>query len=92
MALQRMINLVLELIYEQDFMDCSYGSRTNRLGYQALDRFWKPAMSMKGSRWRRPISEKSSTPSITAICPNCCASGCESECFFDASENEDMRA
>jgi RNA-directed DNA polymerase len=47
-VLQRAVALVLEAIYEQDFMDCSYGFRPRRSAHQALDRIWKGVMSMGG--------------------------------------------
>ncbi len=47
-VLQRAIAMALEPIYEQDFMDCSYGFRPRRSAHQALDSFWKQAMSMNG--------------------------------------------
>ncbi len=47
-VLQRAIVMVLEPIYEQDFLDCSYGFRPRRNAHQALDSFWKQAMLMNG--------------------------------------------
>src|SRR5664279_349728 len=40
--------MVLEAIYEQDFMDCSYGFRPKRSAHQALDALWKKSMKMGG--------------------------------------------
>jgi len=34
--LQRAVAMVLEAIYEQSFMDCSYGFRPGRSAHQAL--------------------------------------------------------
>lgn len=35
--LQRAVAMILESVYEQDFLDCSYGFRPGRSGRQALD-------------------------------------------------------
>ena len=35
-VLQRAVVMVLEAVYEQDFMDCSYGFRPGRSAHQAL--------------------------------------------------------
>jgi group II intron reverse transcriptase/maturase len=47
-VLQRAIVMALEPIYEQDFLDCSYGFRPRRSAHQALDSLWKQAMSING--------------------------------------------
>jgi hypothetical protein len=38
--LQRAVTLVLEAVYEQDFLDCSYGFRPGRSAHQLLQDFW----------------------------------------------------
>jgi group II intron reverse transcriptase/maturase len=40
--------MVLESIYEQDFMNCSYGFRPGRSAHQALQELWEQAMKVKG--------------------------------------------
>ena len=40
--------MVLEAIYEQDFLDCSYGFRPGRSAHQAPDRLWRQTMGMEG--------------------------------------------
>ena len=40
-VLQRAVLMVLEPIYEQDFLDCSYGFRPGRSAHQALDALWR---------------------------------------------------
>src|ERR671917_367645 len=35
--LQRAVTMVLESVYEQDFLDCSYGFRPGRSAHQALE-------------------------------------------------------
>jgi group II intron reverse transcriptase/maturase len=47
-VLQRAVVMLLESVYEQDFMDCSYGFRPGRSAHDALDAFWKQAMAMGG--------------------------------------------
>ena len=47
-VLQRAIVMVLEPIYEQDFLDCSYGFRPGRSAHQALDALWKQTMGLGG--------------------------------------------
>jgi hypothetical protein len=46
--LQRAVLMALEAVYEQDFLDCSYGFRPGRSAHQALDTLWKRAMAMQG--------------------------------------------
>jgi len=38
--LQRAVAMVLEAVYEQDFLDCSYGFRPGRSAHQALQALW----------------------------------------------------
>ena len=47
--LQRAVVMVLEPIYEQDFLDCSYGFRPGRIAHQALDALWQT--SRDGCGW-----------------------------------------
>ena len=47
-VLQRAVALVLEAIYEQDFLDCSYGFRPGRSAHQALQDLWNGVMKMGG--------------------------------------------
>jgi group II intron reverse transcriptase/maturase len=47
-VLQRAVTMVLEAIYEQDFLDCSYGFRANRSAHQALEALWRGLMDMDG--------------------------------------------
>src|SRR5438445_5202026 len=47
-VLQRAVVMVLEAVYEQDFMDCSYGFRPGRSAHQALDALWQQTMGMGG--------------------------------------------
>lgn len=47
-VLQRAVSMVLEAVYEQDFLDCSYGFRPGRSAHNALDALWRQVMSMNG--------------------------------------------
>jgi group II intron reverse transcriptase/maturase len=47
-VLQRAVLLALEAVYEQDFMDCSYGFRRGRSAHQALDDLWRGLMGVQG--------------------------------------------
>lgn len=46
--LQRAVAMVLEPIYEQDFLDCSYGFRPGRSAHHALEEAWQRLMKMGG--------------------------------------------
>jgi len=46
--LQRAVVMVLEAVYEQDFLDCSYGFRPRRSAHQALDSLWRQTMGAHG--------------------------------------------
>jgi RNA-directed DNA polymerase len=47
-VLQRAVAMVLESVYEQDFLDCSYGFRPGRSPHQALQAFREQMMAMRG--------------------------------------------
>ncbi len=47
-VLQRAVLMVLEPIYEQDFLDCSYGFRPGRSAHDALDSLRKQAIANRG--------------------------------------------
>ena len=47
-VLQRAVVMALEPIYEQDFLDCSYGFRPGRSAHQALAALWQQAMDLGG--------------------------------------------
>lgn len=47
-VLQRAVVMVLEPLYEQDFLDCSYGFRPNRSAHQALETVWRQLMALGG--------------------------------------------
>lgn len=47
-VLQRAVAMVLEAVYEQDFLDCSYGFRPGRSAHQALEELRNQLMEMHG--------------------------------------------
>ena len=46
--LQRAVVMALEPIYEQDFLNCSYGFRPGRSAHQALQVLWQQTMDLDG--------------------------------------------
>lgn len=57
-VLQRAVLMVLEAIYEQDFLACSYSFRPHRSAHQALDALWEGLMRMRGG-WVLEVDIKS---------------------------------
>jgi len=49
-VLERAILMLLEPIYEQDFMDCSFGFRSGRSAHDALESIWR-AVNRNGCYW-----------------------------------------
>jgi group II intron reverse transcriptase/maturase len=47
-VLQRAVAMILEAVYEQDFLGCSYGFRPNRSAHDALEDLWQCTMRMGG--------------------------------------------
>jgi group II intron reverse transcriptase/maturase len=47
-VLQRAVAMVLEAVYEQEFLDCSYGFRPARSAHQAIDALHRQATVMAG--------------------------------------------
>ena len=47
-VLQRAVAMILEAVYEQDFVDASYGFRPGRSAHQALDSLWEQLMRVQG--------------------------------------------
>ena len=47
-VLQRAVVMALEPVYEQDFLNCSYGFRPGRGQHDALGDLWRQAMAMRG--------------------------------------------
>lgn len=57
-VLQRAVVMILEQIYEQDFMDWSYGFRPGRSAHQALEATWSALTKMNGG-WVLEVDIKS---------------------------------
>jgi group II intron reverse transcriptase/maturase len=47
-VLQRAVTMVLEAVYEQDFLPCNYGFRPGRSCHQALQSLWEATMQVGG--------------------------------------------
>jgi retron-type reverse transcriptase len=47
-VLQRAVVMLLEPIYEQDFLDCSFGFRPGRSAHMALQALWQQVMDLGG--------------------------------------------
>jgi group II intron reverse transcriptase/maturase len=47
-VLQRAVVMVLEAVYEQDFLDCSHGFRPGRSAHQAVQALWEGLTRMGG--------------------------------------------
>jgi group II intron reverse transcriptase/maturase len=47
-VLQRAVAMVLEAVYEADFLGCSYGFRPGRSAHQALQALWEGTTAMQG--------------------------------------------
>ena len=45
-VLQRAVAMVLGAVYEQDFLDCSYGFRPGRSAHHLLEELWRTTMNM----------------------------------------------
>lgn len=61
--LQKSVKMVLEPIYEQDFLDCSYGYRPGRSQHMAIDKMWQELMRIRGG-WVLEIDIKQYFDSI----------------------------
>jgi RNA-directed DNA polymerase len=46
--LQRAVKMVMEAVYEQDFLDCSLGYRPGKQQHMALEQIWKTTMNVRG--------------------------------------------
>jgi RNA-directed DNA polymerase len=46
--LQRAVTMVLEAVYEQEFLDCSYGFRPGRSAHEAIKHLWQGLTKMSG--------------------------------------------
>ena len=74
--LQRAVLMVLEPVYEADFLDASHGFRPGRSAHGALDSLWKQAMNL-GCCWIVDVDlRKFSTRSTMVISESSSSDGC----------------
>jgi hypothetical protein len=78
-VLQRAVLMVLEPVYEQDFLDRSYGFRPGSSAHQALEALWQGLMGMGVDGSLTSTSRASSMTSIGATCGAFWTNGCVSE-------------
>ena len=52
--------MILKAVYEQDFLDCSYGFRSHHSAHGTLDGIWKNLMDVGGGWVLQPSSNQSS--------------------------------
>lgn len=62
--LQKAVAMVLEAVYEQDFLDCSFGFRPGRSAHGALQHIWKSTMDVRGG-WVVDLDIKSFFDSLS---------------------------
>jgi RNA-directed DNA polymerase len=62
--LQRAVTMVLEAVYEQDFLSCSHGYRPGRSAHTALRELWQELMEMGGG-WVLEVDIKSFFDSLS---------------------------
>ena len=80
-VLQRAVAMVLEAVYEQDFLDCSYGFRPGRSAHQALEALWETTDGdggRVGARGRHPELLRHAGPRAPAGASSTrgCVTGC----------------
>jgi retron-type reverse transcriptase len=66
-VLQRAVAMVLEAVYEQDFLDCSYGFRPSRSAHQALDTLLR-GLNERSNRGCREGRRSSATQTTRCSC------------------------
>lgn len=57
-VLQKAVAMALEAVYEEDFLDCSYGFRPGRSAHDALEELWHGTMKVGGG-WVLEVDIKS---------------------------------
>ena len=80
-VLQRAVVLLLEPIYERDFLDCSYGFRPGRSAHQALESFRNQLMNCRGGWVLEVDIRKFLTIWIMATCERFSDIGCVTVCY-----------
>ena len=81
-VLQRAVAMVLEAVYEQDFLDCSYGFRPGRSAHRRSRRSRTAAVTSAGG-WVVEVDIRKFFDSCrsTRSCGTSCASGCVTEWY-----------
>lgn len=80
-VLQRAVAMILEAVYEQDFLDCSYGFRPKRSAHDALETVWSGLMKMGGA-WVLEVDIEQYFDCIDhGHFANFSTSGCEMACY-----------
>jgi retron-type reverse transcriptase len=74
--LQRAVLMLLEPVYETDFLDVSHGFRPGRGAHGALDSLWQQEMKLGAAGSWTLICESFSTRSTTAIYGSTSSDGC----------------
>ena len=70
-------------IYEQDFLDCSYGFRPGRSAHQALDSLWQQTMEMGGG-WIVEVDIRKFFDTLDhGHLRDCSSEGCVTACCCD---------
>ena len=82
-VLQRAVVMLLEPIYEQDFLDCSYGFRPGRSAHQALEAFRQQMMDSGAAGSWKWTSGSSSTIWIMRHLRGFSGFGCVTVCCCD---------
>jgi len=60
-VLQRAVTMILEAVYEQDLMNCSYGFRPKRSAHQALLALWEGIGLLAAGWWKSTSVDSSIT-------------------------------
>jgi retron-type reverse transcriptase len=76
---QRAIVMVLEAIYEQDFLPCSYGFRPRRSARQALRELYS-VITWQGQHWFETEVKPRMVGPVPCDVPGHCLRGCQKRC------------
>ena len=90
-VLQRAVAMVVEAVYEQDFLNCSYGFRPGRSAHQALEALWRGLMDMGGAVVIE-VDIQSFLDASSYCTPVCCSAGKESWHHFRKLDSQAFSA
>jgi RNA-directed DNA polymerase len=91
-VLQRAVAMVLEAVYEQDFLDCSYGFRPKRSAHLALTALQHQSVVMAGGWILEVDIRKFSTVWTTESYGRSLVAGCTTVCCCGSSASGSTRA